>query len=135
MKNLTPPQSELAVVPAATGVLDRPAAPMPPAAQFDIESVFRYAIEKGGGPETMTTLMNIRRELNSEAALKAFNEALSLFQAECPVIVKGKGVHTRSGELAYKFAPIEEVEKVIKPIELKHGFSHTFDQDLSLIHI
>ena len=85
MKNLTPPQSELAVVPAATGVLDRPAAPMPPAAQFDIESVFRYAIEKGGGPETMTTLMNIRRELNSEAALKAFNVRSPMTGPERPL--------------------------------------------------
>ena len=100
---------------------------------FDIEGIFRYAIEKGGGPETMTTLMNIRRELNAEQAKKAFDEALSGFQSKCPVIVKGKGVPDRSGSVAYKFAPIEQIENVIRPVELEYGFSHTFDQDVSSV--
>lgn len=98
---------------------------------FDIEATFRYAIEKGAGPEAMTTLMNIRRELNAEAAKKAFDEALSAFQDECPVIVKTRSVPTRSGDTAYKYAPIEQIEEKIRPIERKHGFNHTFDTDVS----
>jgi len=95
---------------------------------FDIEGMFRYAIDKGAD---MTTLMNVRRELNQEAAKKAFDDALSSFQAECPVITKTRGVSTSGGQVAYKYAPIELVEFVIRPIESKYGFSHTFDSDVS----
>lgn len=100
-------------------------------AAFDIEGMFRFALEKSAGPEAMTTLMNIRRELKAEAAKKAFDESLSAFQEECPVITKTKGVPTKSGEIAYRYAPIEQIEAVIRPIERKHGFTHTFDTDVA----
>lgn len=106
------------------------AQPILPAVQpFDIEGMFRFALEKSAGPEAMTTLMNIRRELNAEASKKAFDEALSAFQCECPTITKTKSVPTKSGDTAYKYAPIEMVEQVIRPIERKHGFTHTFNTD------
>lgn len=117
------------MAPAESRAVERPSAP----ATFDVEGMFRYALEKSAGPEAMATLMNIRRELNAEASKKAFDEALSAFQAECPVIVKGKSVPTKTGEIAYKFAPIEKVEEVIRPIERKHGFTHTFDTDISSV--
>lgn len=130
MKSANPSQPTLEVArPAEQALAQRPSAPAP--ATFDIEGMFKYALEKSAGPEAMSTLMNIRRELNAEASKKAFYEAFSAFQAECPVIVKGRAVPTKSGETAYKFAPIEKVEEVIRPIERKHGFTHTFDTDVS----
>jgi hypothetical protein len=42
-------------------------------------------------------------------------------------------VPTKQGDTAYKFAPIEKVEEVIRPIERKHGFTHTFDTDVSSV--
>lgn len=99
--------------------------------QFDIESVFRYAIEHQGTADTLEKLMSIRRELNAEQSQKAFDEALSAFQAECPVIIKEKGVPDRSGKTAYKFAPVESIEVQIRPYLRKHGFSHTFDTDIA----
>lgn len=95
--------------------------------------MFKFALEKSASPEAMTTLMNIRRELNAEASKKAFDEALSAFQAECPVIVKSKAVPLKTGGTAYKYAPIEQVEEVIRPIERKHGFTHTFDTDVTSV--
>ncbi len=120
-----------AVVAAQRSALDRPMSPAP--APFDIEGMFRFALEKSAGPEAMTTLMNIRRELNAEASKKAFDEALSAFQNECPVIVKSRAVPTKSGDTAYKFAPIEKVEEAIRPTERKFGFTHTFDSDVASV--
>lgn len=93
---------------------------------FNIEEMFRHAIDKGGGPEVMTTLMNVRRELNAEAAKKAFDTAMASFQADCPVIIKEKGVPDRNNKIAYKFAPLEAIEIQIKAYEQKYGFSHKF---------
>jgi len=98
-------------------------------AAFNFESAFRYAVDKGGGSEVMNTLMNIRRELNAEASKKAFDQALSAFQAECPIVLKEKAVPTETGKTAYKYAPIEAIEIQIRPLLRKHGFSHTFDTD------
>lgn len=96
---------------------------------FDIESVFKYALEHEGTAEVMEKLMGIRRELNAESSKKAFDEALSAFQAECPIVLKEKAVPTGSGKVAYKYAPIEAIEVQIRPLLRKHGFSHSFDTD------
>lgn len=125
MKNVTdkpPEQQSLATVPPA-GEVARPIQ------SFDIESAFRLAIEKGAGVEAMTTLMNVRRELNAEAAKKAFDMAMALFQAECPVISKTVGVPTSGGVIAYKFSPFEQIIAAVKPLLQKHGFSYALDTD------
>lgn len=99
--------------------------------KFDIESIFRLAIEKEGTAETLEKLMGIRRELNAETARKAFDEAMAAFQAECPPVSKTKGVPTESGALAYKYAPFENIIAIVKPCLQRHGFSYTLDTDTS----
>jgi hypothetical protein len=42
-------------------------------------------------------------------------------------------VPDRSGSIAYRFAPIEKVEEIIRPVERENGFTHTFDQDVSSV--
>jgi ERF superfamily len=96
------------------------------AAPFNIEELFRYAIEKGGNLES---LMNVRRELNAEASKQLFDEAMAAFQAECPVISKTIGVPDRSGKVAYKFAPFEVIIAAVKPLLQKHGFGYALDTD------
>jgi hypothetical protein len=73
------------------------------------------------------------REDQAIAAKAAFDEAMSRFQAACPVITKSKPVPDRSGSIAYRFAPIEKVEEIIRPVERENGFTHTFDQDVSSV--
>lgn len=91
--------------------------------------LFKLAIESKAGADTLERVMAVRRELRAERAQEAFESALSDFQSECPVIVKTVSVPTKDGREAYKFAPLEEVESVIRPLEKKLGFNHTFDTD------
>lgn len=123
MKNITD-KSDLELVPQGERAVARPAQ-----SGVDIESLFRYAIEKGGGVDAMNTLMAVRRELNAEKAKRLFDDAMAAFQAECPVITKTKGVSTTSGELAYKYTPFEEIIAAVKPLLQKHGFSYSLDTD------
>jgi hypothetical protein len=102
--------------------VDRPA-------DFNIEGLFKYAIEHEGTAETIEKLMGVRRELNAEKSKRSFDEDLSAFQSECPLILKEKGVPTATGKVAYKYAPIEAIEIQIRPLLRKYGFSHTFDTD------
>jgi len=97
----------------------------------DPESILRFAIEKGATVETIERLLAVRRELKAEQSKEAFDRALSAFQAECPVIIKQKGVPDRSGNTAYKYSPLEDIIAQIKPFLQKHGFNFTLDTDLS----
>jgi len=97
----------------------------------DPESILRYALDKGAPVETIERLLAVRRELKAEQAKEAFDRALAEFQAECPVIVKQKGVPDRSGQIAYRYSPLEDIVAQCKPHLQKHGFSFTLDTDLA----
>ena len=100
----------------------------------DPESIIRYALDKGNvDVATMKELLNIRKELHAEFAKRQFDEQMKEFQSECPVITKERAVPDRSGNTAYKFAPIEVIEVQIRPLLRKHGFSHTYDTDTASI--
>ena len=55
------------------------------------------------------------------------------FQADCPRILKTKGVNTDAGSLAYKFTPLEDIISQVSPLLQKHGFSFKFDTDVSSV--
>lgn len=97
---------------------------------MDIEGLFRFAMEKGGGVETIERLMTIRRELNAEEAKRAFDSAMAAFQSDCPVVDKPTSVKDNSGTRAYSFASLDHVIATVKPTLEKHGFSHKFDTDV-----
>lgn len=95
-----------------------------------IEAVIQNAIDKGVAVETMERLLAMRRELKAEASKEAYDRAMAAFQAECPTIVKTKSVHTSSGDLAYKYAPIESIVQQVAPYLQRHGFSYSTGMEL-----
>lgn len=101
------------------------AAPLPVPA-FDIEAIFKLAIEKEGTAETLERLMGIRRELNAEAAKRAYNESLAAFQRVCPIIKKDKF----GAKNAYKFAPLDTVVSQVQALLTEHGFSYSVTSEV-----
>ena len=98
---------------------------------INIEALINKAVDSKAAVEVVKELRAMLREDQEIAAKQAFDDAMSAFQSKCPVIIKGKGVPDRSGSIAYKFAPIEKIEEVIRPIEREFGFTHTFNQDVT----
>jgi ERF superfamily len=96
--------------------------------RHDAEELIAKAIDKNVPVETMERLLVMRRELKAEWAKAQFDNAMSAFQAECPIIKKTKGVKTNSGELAYKYAPLESIVDQVKNLLSKHGFSYSVNQ-------
>jgi len=92
---------------------------------FNAETLISQAIDKNVPVETMEKLLAMRRELKAEWAKGQFDKAMAAFQAECPTIVKTKVVHTKSGALAYKYAPIESIVEQVKPYLQRNGFSYS----------
>ena len=92
--------------------------------QKSVENFISQAIKNGAPVETIERLLAMRRELKAEAAKEAFDQAMSAFQSECPVIKKTKSVSTNGGKKAYSYAPIESIVKQVKSLIEKHGFSY-----------
>lgn len=92
--------------------------------------LFKLAIESKAGADTLERVMAVRRELRAENAQTAFAVAMRNFKRDCPTIIKTKGVSTNAGKLAYKFAPLEEIEAAINPIEDRYHLSHKFNQQI-----
>lgn len=117
---------QLEIMKSEAGAVTRPVMPT-----INIETLINKAVDSKAAVEVVKELRAMLREDQEIAAKQAFDDAMSAFQNECPVIIKGKGVPDRSGKNAYSYAPIEKIEEVIRPIERKHGFTHTFNQDVS----
>lgn len=94
------------------------------------QELLSQAVAKGADIDTLERLMSLRKEMLAEEAKKAFNGAMSAFQAECPMIEKKKGVKTNTGQLAYKYAPIESIVSQVKHVIEKHGFRYSITMEL-----
>lgn len=90
------------------------------------------AIEKEISVEVMERLFILQEKWDAKVAKRAFDEAMSKFQGDCPIIKKEKaGGETKQGIRAYKYAPLEAIIDKVKPILTKHGLSYSFDVKVS----
>lgn len=89
------------------------------------ESLISRAIEKGMTVEALEKLLAMRTQLRQEKAKELFDIAMSELQGECPIIAKIKaGGKTNAGQIAYYYAPLEEIVGQVKEIIRRHGFSY-----------
>lgn len=100
----------------------------------DIVELLRYGIEKGVNVETLERLEALYHRVSERLAARRFSEALGKFQAECPPIPKTAKVKVATRDAAksysYNYAPLEEIDRRVKPILAKHGLAYTFDAEV-----
>lgn len=117
------------VLPAAVAIRPAGAVGFP---ALNIEALLEKAIDAKSGIEVLQAMQVMRREMMAEQAKRDYDAALAAFQAECPPIVKSKGVES-NGQLMYKFAPLEDIVAHIKPYLQRHGLSFVFDTDIASV--
>lgn len=62
--------------------------------------------------------------MKDRAAKEAFNEAMVSCQAEMPRVTKdGKVINHKTGALQSRYATLEAIDRVVRPIYEQHGFS------------
>lgn len=108
-------------------VAEKPAMLAP--VSVNLEALLNKAVDAKSAVEVIKELRLMELDMQARSAKAAFDEAMSAFQEECPIITKDKAVPDRTGKTAYKYAPIECIEVQIRPLLRKYGFSHTFDTD------
>lgn len=82
-----------------------------------------HALNSGHSIEQMTALMDLEERWNARESSKAYIQAMSKFQSECPVIKKLKDGYN------YKYAPLEDIIAQIKTLLSQCGLSYRFSQE------
>ena len=101
---------------------------------FTPENLIMKAIENGSSVDTIEKLLDLRAKLNKEKAEIALRVAMSKFQSICPIIKKTKKVPNKDGKgTRYKYAPLEEIAKTIKPYMKECDLSYDVESSLSKI--
>jgi len=91
------------------------------------------AIEKGLGVEALERLVALHERASDRVAAQEFAGALAAFQQECPNIGKSANVDyvTKTGvRVQYRFAPLDKIAEVIRPILAKHGLSYKWNSEV-----
>jgi hypothetical protein len=107
-----------------------------------VASLVQYAIERGVDVEVLERLVALQERVMERDARAAFFEALTAFREKCPPIVKTRENSqfkvTRAGvSRPAKYAPLEEIDRVARPIAAECGLVWTWDTRLEgeLMHV
>lgn len=95
-------------------------------------SVIEMAVKQGASIDTLTKLFELKERAEASEARKSFEEAFAAFQAEAPRLEKSKEVTFGSGnnaKTAYKYTPLDEIAKTLRPVLAKHGLTYKWRQD------
>ena len=96
----------------------------------EMSGLVRLAIQEKVPVEVLERIVALQERVTARNAEMAMAEALSAFQAECPPVPRvGKAVVMKNGmkQYEYRFAPLDEIVRVIRPHLTKHGLSYTHD--------
>lgn len=101
-----------------------------PEKDFNIQALIAQALEQKTPIETLERLLAMRNQLKSEWAKEQYDRAMAQFQSECPIIKKTKeGGKTNSGQVAYYYAPLEEIVRQTKEAIGKNGLSYSIKSE------
>lgn len=110
----------------------QPPAMKKPKDAISMEMVLMEAVQQHMDPDGMEKLLGLIERREADAARKEFGQAMARFQGEIGIIVGSKpGNKTRSGEVAFRYAPIEIIMDAIRKPLSRNGLSVTFDSILS----
>jgi hypothetical protein len=130
---------------AQTGVLDmqlepktdQPALPTsesraPAVVERDGDEFIRLlrelSIDDRVDPVKLAAIFNLKREVEADRAKLEYIMAFSAMSEELPVITKRGEIKNRAGQVQSKYALYEDIQRVIKPILRKYGFTVNHEQ-------
>lgn len=105
-------------------------APAPPS---EVDQILRLAIDKGVPVDTIERLVALKERAEERFAAAEFNQALTAFQSECGPILKSSTANVTTaggGSYQYRYAELDQIDRVTRPLLTKHGLSYTWDSDM-----
>lgn len=98
-------------------------------AEPSVAMMLQKVIEGGVTSDNVSALekmCDLYERMEAKRAEKDFAAAFNALMAEMPKIQATKPVPNNDGTTRYKFAPLDEIDKQLRPVALKHGFSYSF---------
>lgn len=98
----------------------------------EIGHLLQLALTSGVPVETIERLVALKERAEARNAAEAMTNALAAFQAECPHIRRTSqaSITTGSGgSYGYKYAELDQIASVIRPLLVKHGLAYSWDMD------
>ena len=89
--------------------------------------LLRLAVEQNADLEKLEKLMDLQERYEAGQARRAYFAAFADLQAAIPEIIKTREVHRANGDLLYKFASLDQIVAVVRPVAKEHGFTHRFN--------
>ena len=76
--------------------------------------------------DKLQVMLQMRREVLADQAREAYQEAFAAFSAEMPAVERDGMVDLGEGKGRYPFTTYEQMDKILRPLLVKHGFSLQF---------
>lgn len=73
--------------------------------------------------DKLQIMLQMRREVLHDQAKEAYQEAFAAFSAEMPAVERDGMVDLGEGKGRYPFTTYEQMDKILRPLLVKHGFS------------
>lgn len=101
----------------------------------DVPAMIWHAIDKGVDVKALEQLVLLQERMMERKARAAFIEAMTAFRNTCPPIARTQENSqfevTRGGvKRKARYAPLEEIDRTIRPIAAQHGLSWTWDTEI-----
>jgi hypothetical protein len=90
--------------------------------------------------DKMQVMLQMRREILHDQAKEAYQEAFAAFSAEMPAVERDGMVDLGPGKGRFPFTTYEQMDKILRPLLVKHGFSLQFwssdaeNKDMIIVH-
>jgi hypothetical protein len=97
-------------------------------------AILRLAVEKGIDAESLERLCALAEHREDRQAAREFADALRTFQERCPPIQKaaeGGGASRKGGGFAFKYAKLDAIDRIVRPILADLGLSYSWDAELT----
>ena len=123
------------VEPAATNAVvahtDRPPVVGEPASVAVQAAMAMIELSKRDGHidiETLRELRTMAKEVRDEETIQWFARDMAAAQAEMQPVVRAAEVKLGENKGSYKYAALEHIDEMLRPIMTKYGFSVTYDR-------
>jgi len=96
------------------------------------DRIFELARDPSLDEAKLQALVGMQNAMADREARRLFNQDMALAQSECQAVVRAAVVKlSKPGEAdkgGYKYAALEDIDEMLRPIMTKYGFSVTYDR-------
>jgi hypothetical protein len=101
----------------------------------DVNSLIETALKNKSGVDQLKELMAMKYKHEEREAKKIFHDHFCQMQKHLPSIPRTKQVDTKTGKKMYRYATLDKMVELVKPVLSDHGFSYGWSESFPDVKI